>query len=194
MLFVTYHILHLESIAMKKKSRLHFLLITGFLLVMLSCQKQTSNDQPNEQTETPKMKALIIDGQNNHGIWPKTTMMVKDYLEETGLFTVDVARTAFTYQGPHNDNDEGFDQIQRMALLEIFPVNGGSEVIKVPEPKADLNYKPDFSQYNVVISNFGWKAAAWPKETQEALELYMKNGGGLVIVHAANNSDRKSVV
>ena len=24
-----------------------------------------------------KMKALIIDGQNNHGMWPKTTMMMK---------------------------------------------------------------------------------------------------------------------
>ncbi|MDH4092325.1 MAG: ThuA domain-containing protein [Cyclobacteriaceae bacterium] len=173
---------------MKRKSRLHFLLLTGFLLVMLSCQKQTSNDQPNEHTETPKMRALIIDGQNNHGIWPKTTMMMKDYLEETGLFTVDVARMAFTYQGPHNDNDEGFDEIQRKALLELFPVQGSGEIIKVPEPKADPNYKPDFSQYNVVISNFGWKAAAWPKETQEAFELYMKNGGGLVIVHAANNS------
>jgi len=24
-----------------------------------------------------KLKALIIDGQNNHGIWPKTTVMNK---------------------------------------------------------------------------------------------------------------------
>ena len=45
------------------------------------------------------MKALIIDGQNNHGAWPKTTVMMKSYLEETGLFTVDVARTKFTVNG-----------------------------------------------------------------------------------------------
>ena len=37
------------------------------------------------------MKALIVDGQNNHGVWPTTTKMMKKYLEETGLFTVDVA-------------------------------------------------------------------------------------------------------
>ena len=37
------------------------------------------------QAET-KTKALIIDGQNNHGMWPKTTVMMKKYLEETGLF------------------------------------------------------------------------------------------------------------
>ena len=24
-----------------------------------------------------KMKALIIEGQNNHGVWPKTTQMMK---------------------------------------------------------------------------------------------------------------------
>ena len=29
------------------------------------------------------MKALIVEGQNNHGVWPKTTKMMKRYLEET---------------------------------------------------------------------------------------------------------------
>src|SRR5712692_8115944 len=35
-------------------------------------------------------KALIIDGQNNHN-WQATTPLLKKLLEETGLFTVDVA-------------------------------------------------------------------------------------------------------
>ena len=48
-----------------------------------------------------KMKALIIEGQNNHGVWPKTTQMMKGYLEETGLFTVDVATT--TKSGTDSD-------------------------------------------------------------------------------------------
>src|SRR5579871_4167660 len=38
------------------------------------------------------MKALIVDGQNNHD-WAATTPVLKKYLEETGLFTVDVATT-----------------------------------------------------------------------------------------------------
>lgn len=41
-----------------------------------------------------KLKALIVDGQNNHANWPETTQMMKGYLEETGLFTVAIARTA----------------------------------------------------------------------------------------------------
>jgi len=38
----------------------------------------------------PSMKALIVDGQNNHN-WASTTPVMKQQLEETGLFTVDVA-------------------------------------------------------------------------------------------------------
>jgi type 1 glutamine amidotransferase len=40
------------------------------------------------------LKALIIEGQNNHAVWPKTTRMMKRYLEETKLFAVDVVTHA----------------------------------------------------------------------------------------------------
>ena len=39
---------------------------------------------------SPPMKALIVDGQNNHA-WKTTTPLLKKFLEETGLFSVDVA-------------------------------------------------------------------------------------------------------
>ena len=52
--------------------------------------------------------------------------------------------------------------------------------------------KPDFSRYRVVINNFngGHTAAGtrWPREVEQALEAYVRNGGGLVILHAANNA------
>ncbi len=96
----------------------------------------------------PPLKALIVDGQNNHGVWPKTTQMMKKYLEDSGLFSVDVATTA--KQG------------------------------------TDPTFKPEFKKYNVVVSNYN--GADWPKETQAAFIDYMQNGGGLVVVHAADNS------
>ena len=38
------------------------------------------------------LKALIVDGQNNHAVWPKGTIMMRQYLLDTGLFSqVDVA-------------------------------------------------------------------------------------------------------
>ncbi len=95
-----------------------------------------------------KHRALIVDGQNNHGVWPKTTQMMKRYLEETNLFTVDVATTA---------------------------------------PKGtDENFKPEFSKYQVVVTNYN--GAPWPKETQNNFIDFVHNGGGLVVIHAANNS------
>ncbi|WP_276366732.1 ThuA domain-containing protein [Chryseolinea sp. H1M3-3] len=143
-----------------------------------------------DRIQKPKkvLKALIIDGQSNHGIWPKTTAMMKDYLEQTGLFTVDVERTAFAWVGPHNDNDPGFGKENRLKVLDQYPIAGSKKIISVEEPKTDPDFKPDFSKYDVVISNFGWKAAPWPKETQTAFENYVKNGGGFLLIHAADNS------
>jgi type 1 glutamine amidotransferase len=94
------------------------------------------------------LKALIVDGQNNHKVWPTTTKMMKRYLEETGLFQVDVATTA--------------------------------------PSGTDADFKPEFSKYAVVVSNYN--GAPWPKETQQAFIEYMKAGGGFVVVHAANNA------
>jgi uncharacterized protein len=134
------------------------------------------------------LKALIIDGQNNHGIWPKTTAMMKDYLEQTGMFQVDVERTALTWQGPHNDNDVNLGKEKRLQLLEKYPIASTKTTSAVEKPTPDPNFKPDFSKYDLVVSNFGWQAAPWPKETEQALEKFVSNGGGLVIIHAASNS------
>ena len=148
-----------------------------------------ASQSPPESVQNPKrrLKALIIDGQSNHGIWPKTTAMMKDYLEQTGLFTVDVERTALAWVGPHNDGDPTLGKEKRLKLLDQYPA-GNKKITSVEKPVPDPDYKPDFSKYDVVISNFGWQAAPWPKDTQTAFEKYIKNGGGFVLVHAADNS------
>ena len=53
---------------------------------------------------------------------------------------------------------------------------------------ADPNFKPKFTDYAVVVSNFGHGAAAWPAETKTVFEDYVRGGGGLVVIHAADNS------
>ena len=121
-----------------------------------------------------KLKALIIDGQNNHAVWPKSTIMMKQYLEETGLFEVEVDRTRFVWK---SERENAF-----LPLAGDFP----NEPVK--QPKTDPDFKPNFKDYDVIVSNFGWKAADLSKETQKALEDYMVNGGGFVSVHAADNA------
>lgn len=92
--------------------------------------------------------ALIIDGQNNHD-YKATTPHLKKILEQTGLFTVDVATA--------------------------------------PPARGDMSaFKPDFKKYRVIISNYNGEP--WSKETQEAFVSYVRNGGGFVSVHAADNS------
>lgn len=121
-----------------------------------------------------KLKALIVDGQNNHGAWPKTTAMMKHYLEQTGRFDVDIERTRYTWNGGQ--------------WLEKYPLEDGVERTSKDQPQPDPDFSPEFSKYDVVISNFGHSAAEWPAETKEAFEQYVANGGGFVVVHAANNS------
>lgn len=124
-------------------------------------------------SDSPK-QALILDGQNNHDDWPKTTMMMMRYLEKHGNFKVDIARTKFVWKGK--------------KWLKQFGLQDGREYIQVDKAKVDPDFAPEFSKYDVVISNLGYNAAAWPEETQYALQKYVRDGGGLVIVHAANNS------
>ncbi len=95
-----------------------------------------------------RLKALIIDGQNNHN-WADTTPILKKYLEETKLFSVDVATTP-------------------------------------PKGKGTAGFAPNFAKYDVVVSNYNGED--WPAATREAFEKFVKNGGGFVSVHAANNA------
>ena len=133
-----------------------------------------------------RMKALIIDGENNHGVWPKTTMMMKDYLEQTGLFEVDILRTAYTWQGPHYDASIGLDDIT--DLLDMYPLENGEKTEVVDDPKPDPDFQPNFKDYSLVVSNLGWKASTWSESTQQSFIDYVSGGGGLIVVHAANNS------
>src|SRR5208283_6216076 len=50
---------------------------------------------------------------------------------------------------------------------------------------------PDFSKYSVIILNYN--GDNWPAATMTAFEDYVRNGGGVVTVHAADNSFPKWV-
>ena len=124
--------------------------------------------------EKDTIKVLIVDGQNNHSDWPKTSLMMKAQLEETGLFEVKIERSKYTWNGQENE-----EYLSRANA-------GNTEDLK--EPKQDPDFSPDFMAYDVIVSNFGWKAAPWPAETMENFENFIRSGGGFVSVHAADNS------
>ena len=94
-------------------------------------------------------KVLIVNGQSIFHAWRESTPVLRKILEETGLFTVDVATT--------------------------------------PPKGADMSsFRPNFSAYSVVVLNYD--GDAWPAETNAAFEQFVRNGGGVVSYHAADNS------
>ena len=93
-------------------------------------------------------KALIITGQNNHN-WKASNPVLKQLLDQTGLFT---------------------------AEIMITPGKGGDM----------SSFNPDFSKYNLVVLDYN--GDSWSEKTKAAFLAYVKNGGGVVVYHAADNS------
>jgi uncharacterized protein len=87
--------------------------------------------------------------------------------------------------GQNNHNWKGTTPVMQRWLTESgrFTV----DVATSPEKGKDMSgFKPKFADYNVVLSNYN--GDEWPAETKQALVDYVKGGGGLAIIHAANNS------
>lgn len=60
-------------------------------------------------------------------------------------------------------------------------------VLTAPAANGDFsNFHPEFKQYGVVVSNLD--SQDWPADLRASFESYMRDGGGLVVVHAADNS------
>ncbi len=60
-------------------------------------------------------------------------------------------------------------------------------VVTAPQSGGDFSaFHPDFAAYRAIVMNYD--APDWPAPLKTQFEQYIKNGGGLVIVHAADNS------
>ena len=108
------------------------------------------------------VKALIVDGQNNHN-WKATTPILKSILEDTKLFTVDVATApakdtaGFTPKFSDysvvisNYNGAEWPQATKNAFAEYVAKGGGF----VSYHAAD-NAFPKWPEYNAMIGLGGW--------------------------------------
>ncbi|SHN32567.1 hypothetical protein SAMN04488057_12066 [Cyclobacterium lianum] len=83
MKFLPYVVIYLLSLNLTAQSS------NKSALLGESGTNQETQRYPGAKQKTP-LKALIVDGQNNHAVWPKSTIMMKQYLEETGKVTIPV--------------------------------------------------------------------------------------------------------
>jgi hypothetical protein len=61
------------------------------------------------------------------------------------------------------------------------------DVLTAPPSDGDFdNFHPDFSKYQAIVLNYD--GPSWPADLKASFERYVESGGGLVIVHAADNA------
>jgi type 1 glutamine amidotransferase len=131
--------------------------------------------------ETEKLKVLIVDGQNNHA-WQQTTPHMKKWLESSGRFQVDVATSPAKPRKPAEPKAPNAEtKAKYQEELARF------QKLQAEYELALAKFNPPFHEYHAVLSNYN--GDNWSADARAALERYVAEGkGGLVIVHAANNS------
>jgi hypothetical protein len=61
------------------------------------------------------------------------------------------------------------------------------DVVTAPASGGDFrDFKPQFIDYKAIVMNYD--GPGWPPDLQESFDQFVRDGGGLVIVHAADNS------
>jgi len=97
------------------------------------------------------IRVLLLDGESGglYHNWRLTTPVMREILEETGLFQVTVLTA------PPHDGDF-------------------------------TSFHPQFDNYQVIVMNYD--GPDWPADLREQFEKFVSRGGGLVVVHAADNA------
>lgn len=88
--------------------------------------------------------------------------------------------------GPYHDW-----QHVTVVLKRMLNETGLFDVTVVTAPLAiddSMTFHPDFSAFDVIVMNYDAPDERWPSALKRSFEHYVSAGGGLVIVHAANNA------
>src|ERR1044071_2999257 len=117
------------------------------------------------------------------------------------LFTALVVSTALTSRAAAPiavmilDGESGgtYHDWQRVtpALKKMLDETGlfATTVVTAPPANGDFShFAPEFGQYQVVVMNYDAPDERWSDTLKTSFEQYVKNGGGFVSVHAADNA------
>ena len=125
---------------------------------------------------------LIIDGRNNHD-WRTTSESLRATLESTGLFEVSVstAPESMLPSQPHAPKNADDEFAKAKARYDA--------TVKTAQPALDAQWQkwlPDFSKYKVVVLDYN--GPSWPEPMKRAFVEYVRGGGGVMLIHGANNA------
>lgn len=150
-------------------------------LVFAVCALST----PEVRAEAGKIKVLIIDGQNNHQ-WATTTPLLKEILVNADRFTVDVMTSP---PGPPKNpplpkNATPEEKAKHQEAVKALKIADADRQAASADQWA--KWSPSFADYDVVVSNYNGEE--WPTEVRAKFVDFVKNGGGFVSYHAADNA------
>jgi type 1 glutamine amidotransferase len=88
--------------------------------------------------------------------------------------------------GPYHAWKQTTPYLKRMLDdAGIFQV----DVVTAPPKDGDYStFKPEWSKYQVVVWNYDAPDDRWPDSLKSSFEQYVRNGGGVVAVHASDNA------
>jgi uncharacterized protein len=82
-------------------------------------------------------------------------------------------------------------QLTTPVLKKVLDETGLLQVDVVTAPPAGGDFAafaPKFEAYRAIVLNYDAPDERWPDALKRAFEQYVTNGGGVVVVHAANNA------
>jgi len=132
---------------------------------------------------------LIVDGQNNHD-WVSTTDSIEATLRATGRFSVEIdtapqIKSMKGIRGPKADAPnylkESYKNFRRIQ-------QGAEKEDKESQEEEWKNWNPFTGRHQAVVLNYNGRE--WAQKTKESAVEFVRQGGGLVLVHAANNAFR----
>lgn len=146
-----------------------------FVLVVFALAVSVTGAQAAE-----RLTAVIIDGANNHD-WRSTTDALRATLEATGRFDVraETVPRDFLPRVPRAKDPNEAAAVQALFKKESDAAR------KFADARWEA-WSPSFEDADVVVLNYNGRH--WPQRVRDDFVAYVKGGGGVVLVHAANNA------
>ncbi len=135
------------------------------------------------------IRVLIVDGANNHD-WQITTDAIRATLNSTGQFAVEVATAPQSTMYKSVRVDQKADEATKQQFADFVVKHSAPSRTKLEQGLNQQweDWNPNFSKYDTVLLNYNGRS--WSKAMQTSLVTFVRDGGGLVLIHAANNGFR----
>ena len=132
---------------------------------------------------------LIVDGQNNHD-WVSTTDSIEATLQATRRFSVeiDTAPQNKSIQGIRGPKADAPNYLKESYKNFRKIQEGAEKEYKERQEEEWKNWNPFTGEHKAIVLNYNGRE--WAQETKESAVEFVREGGGLVLVHAANNAFR----